>query len=233
MIFLGLLRRFGTALFVVLALNLVLTPPAHAAKKKLKRKAEARRFLGFDSGNQGVGLLVGQPMLARYQYWFNWKRSLFVDVGYDWDRVAIAGASYSFYFYNVDDLWKARSVWNALMFYVGGGLFTGIGVGNADPNDRYQLGVRGYGGVEYLFGGSPWSVKLEVGPKLFVVGRTAAGLQMMLGAVYYFDLGRKRSIPDREFDPPPEVSQEDSRFRGDDAGNDDSRNKDSGDLDFD
>lgn len=192
--------KFARALTYFSVLVCIIATPAdcEAAKRRPKAKRESRRFLGFDEGNAGVGLLVGQPMLVRYQHWFNWKRSLFVDAGYDWEKIAIVGASYSFYFYNVDDLWKAKNIWNSMMFYVGGGVFTGLGVDNPDPNNRYQFGVRGYGGAQYLFGHSPWSIKLEVGPKVFLVGRTAAGLQLMAGVMYYFDMGRKKIAPTPE-----------------------------------
>ncbi|PIT99320.1 MAG: hypothetical protein COT74_09960 [Bdellovibrionales bacterium CG10_big_fil_rev_8_21_14_0_10_45_34] len=164
----------------------------------------AQRFVGFDSGESGVALLVGKPSVVRYTTWANWRQNWNFDVGYDFEQVAIAGVSHAYYFYDVDDLWKrSRRNWNTFLFYAGAGLLSGLGLGTVDTNDKFRLGVRGFGGFEYLFSGGPWSLKGEVGPALYFTGRTTAGIIGMIGVAYYFGssdkvVGKKKARPVRK-----------------------------------
>jgi hypothetical protein len=149
--------------------------------------AEQTRFLGFDSGQKGIGLLAGQPSGLRYVYWLNWKHALFADLVYDFDGIAMAQGSYAFYFYDAKDQWRKKKGSNSFLFYVSPGISAGVRVIGSDTASSVVLGVRGAGGLEYIFGPGSWAARAEIGGNLNLLGRTLASIQGMIGLTYYFD----------------------------------------------
>lgn len=145
------------------------------------------RFLGFDKGQRGVGLLLGKPTGGRYVYWLNWRRSLMGDLVYDFDGILSAQGSYALYFYDAKDQWKRRQRgFNSFLFYAAPGVIIGARVAGTDTASSFVLGLRGAGGLEYIFGRGAWAVRAELAGTLNILGRTLAGVQGMVGITHYF-----------------------------------------------
>ncbi len=63
------------------------------------------RFVGFDEGIQGVGILLGKPAGFRYTYWLNWRRNLMADLAYDFDGILYLNGHYGIYFYDYNSIY--------------------------------------------------------------------------------------------------------------------------------
>lgn len=151
------------------------------------------RFVGFDEGQQGVGLLLGKPTGFRYSYWLNWRRNLMADLAYDFDGILYLHAHYGIYFYNAKDQLKRKQSSNRFLFYVAPGIQAGFRVQGTDKSSSVVLGVRPMGGVEYLFSDAKWSVRAEVGPTVNFIGRTLVGFSGYVGTTYYFGSKKKKA----------------------------------------
>ncbi len=180
-----LIHSFILALVLSLILGFVSSQSA---------QAQQSRFLGFDRGQQGMGLLLGSPSGFRYTYWLNWRHALMGDLVYDFDGILIAQGSYAFYFYDAKDQWRKTRGFNSFLFYLAPGLVTGARVKGTDTASAFILGVRGVGGMEYVFGRGTWAIRAELGGVLNAMGRTFATLQGMAGITYYFG-GAHKSGP--------------------------------------
>jgi hypothetical protein len=145
-----------------------------------------KRPIRFDRDLKGLGLIAGQPLSARYQLWTSWRRAWYYDVGYNFDKAITGSANYTFYFYDVKDLWKSKNKMNALLFFISPGVFAGYRTQTQTSSEQVLLGGRVVGGVEYAFAGRSFSLRAEVGPAVYVFGRTFSGLQGGLGLMYYF-----------------------------------------------
>lgn len=155
---------------------------------------QAKNFEGFEEGQSAVSVFVGQPSFVRLDYWLNWKTALFFDVGYHFDKYFYASADYAFYFYNARDfLKKERNFWNSLLFYAGPGFFGGF-ASEDNADDSFKMGIRLFGGAEYLFAGQKYAIRAELGPTFFLQGDSFIGIQGALGLVYYFGDQSKKSI---------------------------------------
>ena len=164
------------------ALSFLLVP-----SRSFSRDREgATRFLGFDHGRQGVGLILGKPTGFRYSYWLNWKEALLGDLGYDFDGILMGHASYGFYLYDAKDYWKKKKGFNSFLFYVAPGIATGFRIKGSDTASSVIIGARAAGGLEYLFGRGAWSIRGELAGILNFVGRTAADFQGFVGLSYYW-----------------------------------------------
>ena len=131
-----------------------------------------KRFTGFPENLWGYGLNFGEPTGVRANYFLDWKHALNFNVGYSFAKVLTGSANYLWYGYNANDRVLKKDFWNSLIFYGGGGLMAGPGLPGCDTGDKFQLGIQGVGGVEYLFTGSPWSVRREVLPQHLIMGRS-------------------------------------------------------------
>jgi len=145
--------------------------------------------LGYDNGTQGMGLLLGKPSGFRYTYWLGWKRAIFGDLVYDFDGLLITQGSYAFYFFNAKDQLKKKKGFNSFLFYLAPGAIAGTRVSGTDTSSYVVLGLRGVGGMEYVFGRGDWSMRAELGANVNLMGRTFADFQGILGLTYYFDRG--------------------------------------------
>ncbi len=171
---------------IVLVLALLFSTPAFAQKQD-PEFSRSKNFAGFEEGQTAISLFLGQPTFARYDYWLHWRSALFFDFGYHWDRYLYGAINYAYYFYNTRDFLRKRdkNIWNSLLFYGGPGFFTGFSSGqSADTSVR--LGVRIFGGVEYLFDGQKYSLRTEIAPAIYIQGQSAMGVQGMIGLTYYF-----------------------------------------------
>ncbi len=173
--------RNGFFMFLIIAPLLMVGPVW--AQKKVQNQT---RFLGFDNGQQGLGLLVGKPTGLRYTYWLNWRRAMFIDGAYDLDGIVQAQGSYAYYFYDAKDQFKKSRGFNSFLFYVAPGLMTGFRVSGSDQASAFLLGIRGAGGLEYVLGRGTWALRAELGGTINVIGRTFASLQGFLGMTYYW-----------------------------------------------
>jgi hypothetical protein len=71
-------------------------------------------------------------------------------------------------------------------------VFIGPDFSASKSDEKVKLGIRIFGGVEYIFKNSPWSLTAELGPALFIEGDDFMGFQGALGITYYIG-GIKRS----------------------------------------
>ncbi|MCC6276776.1 MAG: hypothetical protein IT289_02545 [Oligoflexia bacterium] len=157
---------------------------------------KSKKFSGYREGTWGLGVIAGEPSLARVQYYSAWKRALSFSAGYSIaNRVVLGSADYLFYFFDAQDRRLSDNFWNSLMLYLGPGVLGGVGVSGSDPNDNYQIGFRGTFGVEYVITQSPWSVNLEVAPTLYAKSKNSFGVGVGIGVLYHF--GGHKSAPSR------------------------------------
>jgi hypothetical protein len=160
--------------------------------------AEPQGFLGFEKDQTSTSFFAGQPVFLRYNKFISWKRAWSVDAGYHFDKYPYFAANYAVYFYNIKDHLKARKdFFNSLLFYAGPGVFVGPDFEEVKSDEKVKLGIRIFGGVEYIFKGSPWSITAELGPALFIEGDDFIGFQGALGLTYYIGGIKKKKIRSR------------------------------------
>lgn len=160
--------------------------------------AEQQGFLGFEKDQTSTSFFAGQPVFFRYNKFITWKRAWSLDAGYHFDGYPYLAANYTVYFYNVKDrLKEQKNFFNSLLFYTGPGVFVGPDFGEAKSDEKVKLGIRIFGGVEYIFKNSPWSITAELGPALFIQGDDFIGFQGALGLTYYIGGIKKKKIKSR------------------------------------
>jgi hypothetical protein len=147
--------------------------------------ASAFHFSGFDEGDKGIGLLLGSPLGLRYESWVDWKRAYLIDAGYGADRALIGSLSHLWSAYDVEDYWRNSGLFNSLIFSYGLGAFFGYRLDTGDKTP-VQAGIKGLVGFQHMFGRGNFSLRVEVGPALAVVGDTAVSVQGSIGLIYYF-----------------------------------------------
>lgn len=148
-----------------------------------------KRFLGFPDNNRGWAFIAGEPIYTRYSLFTNWKRAINFSVGFSFNKLAMVSADHVWYFYDAEDKVRDVDFWNSLLFYLGGGLKLGVGTGGHDPNDNPQIGLRIVTGTEYIFVGSPWSLRFEIVPEINFKGRSAFNIAAGVGITYYMGGG--------------------------------------------
>jgi hypothetical protein len=149
--------------------------------------SRTKKFSGYTAGTWGLGLLAGEPSGARAVYFTGWKQAWSLSTGYSFlNKTVVGSLDYLFYFYSAQDRRVNDSFWNSLLFYLGGGVLGGAGVSGSDPNDSYQVGVRGIAGAEYVITTSPWSLLLEVAPQLYFKAKNSFGVSVVIGMTYHF-----------------------------------------------
>ncbi|MBX9768007.1 MAG: hypothetical protein K2X47_12110 [Bdellovibrionales bacterium] len=166
--------------------------------------ASAFHFSGFDEGDKGIGLLVGSPLGVRYETWADWKRAYVIDAGYGAGKTLIGSFSHLWSAYDVEDYWRSSGLFNSLIFSYGLGAFVGYRI-DAGDKTPLQAGVRGLVGFQHMFGRGNFSLRVEVGPALAVVGDQAVTVQGAIGLIYYFGgpikaRANAKSNADLEFD---------------------------------
>ncbi len=147
--------------------------------------AGAVPFRGFQRGQSSIAIFAGQPTFVRYSKFLNWKRSWSFDAGWHFDKYPYFAGNYTFYFYDVRDRYKNQDFFNKLMFYSGPGVFLGPDFSEKDNDKKIKVGVRLFGGTEYIFLKTNLSLKAELGPALFIEGDKFFGFQAMIGLTYY------------------------------------------------
>ncbi|MBK9294286.1 MAG: hypothetical protein IPM57_07555 [Oligoflexia bacterium] len=171
----------------------------------LARTTQQKRFVGFPESNRGWTFLLGEPIYARYSLFTNWKRAWNFSLGYSFSKLVVGSVDHVWYFYSVDDKVRELDFWNSLLFYLGVGAKAGMGLGGHDPNDNPQLGIRLVSGAEYVFVGSPWSVRLELTPEINLKGRAAFNIAAGVGLTYYIGSVaseiKKKTIKYQDYDP--------------------------------
>lgn len=155
-------------------------------------------FLGFEKDQTSTSFFAGQPLFLRYNKFISWKRAWSVDAGYHFEGYPYFAANYAVYFYNVKDrLKEEQTFFNSLLFYAGPGIFLGPDFAETKSNEKVKLGIRIFGGMEYIFKNSPWSLTAEIGPALFIEGDDFMGFQGALGVTYYIGGIKRRKIKSR------------------------------------
>ncbi len=173
--------------------------------------AKLNRFTGFENGDMGISVLLGQPTQARFVYWEDWKTQWNFGLGYDFNNFVDVEANYALYSYNARDIWKKNRVRNAFLFKYGPGVFVLGRLFGGGGGKSFRAGARAFTGLDYIFGGSRWALNGEIAGLVFAVGDEFLGFQGMVGVTFYFaPLGRrKKNEPnlreDDEFSeaPPP------------------------------
>lgn len=180
-------------------------------------KAAPQGFLGFEPNQTSMSFFAGEPTFFRYNHFISWKRAWSLDAGYHFDNYPYFAANYAVYFYNVKDRLKQHhDFFNSLLFYAGPGLFFGPDFNEEKSDEKVKLGVRAFGGVEYIFKNSPWSITAELGPSFFIEGDDFIGFQGMLGLTYYIGGIKKKRIRARTTiirDTTPSDEEEAKEFR--------------------
>lgn len=141
---------------------------------------------GTNAGDQGYGLIIGNPIGLSGKVWFS-------------DRVAMDGAvginqgdfgvHFSFLFHDFDVLRRMRINQNPdletpVYFGVGPRLIF---------SDNDEFGIRLPVGVSLLPKGTPWEFFVELAPVLRMTPDTGLDGDFALGARYYFDAIRPRN----------------------------------------
>lgn len=161
--------------------------------------AVTQGFNGFEKNQTSMSFFAGQPVFFRYNKFIGWKRAWSVDGGYHFDKYLYLAGNYTVYFYNIKDRLKnEENFFNSLLFYAGPGVFFGPDFGEEKSDEKVKIGVRLFGGVEYIFKDSPWSLNAEVGPAFYIEGdEDFVGFQGMLGITHYIGGIKKRKIKSR------------------------------------
>ncbi|MES2767684.1 MAG: hypothetical protein V4596_00945 [Bdellovibrionota bacterium] len=180
-------------LFVLIVGSIQAAPPENALPQR------KQGFAGFEKGQSAVSFFAGQPTFFRYDKFINWKRAWNIDAGYHFDKYPYFAANYAVYFYNIRDRLKEhQDFFNSLLFYAGPGVFFGPDFGEEKSSEKVKIGLRIYGGTEYIFKNSPWSLKAEIGPSFFIEGDDDfIGFQGMLGVTYYIGGIKTRKLKSR------------------------------------
>lgn len=154
---------------------------------------------------------MGDPLGIQARYFTSWKRALAFMVGYSSAQTLQGTVDYLFYGYNAQDKVIDKDFWNSLIFYGGFGALGGYGLPGADPNNNVQFGLRVVGGIEYIFVGTPWAMRTEIAPELFLKGKNTTGLELGIGITYYWWDGseqtRTRAAPKVRTQPVSTPSQ--------------------------
>ncbi len=152
-------------------------------------------FTGFEKNQSSISFFAGQPTFFRYNKFLDWKNSWSIDGGYHFDEYPYVAGNYTVYFYNVRDrLKKEQSFFNSLLFYAGPGIFIGPDFGEEKSDEKIKLGIRVFGGIEYIFRDTPWSVVAEFAPGMYIEGNEDfIEFQGTIGLTYYIG-GIKKKI---------------------------------------
>jgi hypothetical protein len=131
------------------------------------------------SGDLGVGVVLGEPTGVNFKYWIS--QSSAVDGGAAWsigkhDSLEL----YADYLSHRFDLFKAKTGKLPLHFGLGGRLVL------EDEDDDSRLGVRIPIGLSYLLVDEPLEFFLEIAPILDLVPETKFDLNGGIGVRYYF-----------------------------------------------
>lgn len=133
---------------------------------------------GFDRGQQGLGLMLGQPSGIRYSYFSDPYRALYADLSYEFEAVNLLQGGYVFYFYDASNN-------NPFSFYVTPGLTAGLR-NRSDEAKRTVLGPRVATGFECFIAESNWAARVEVGSYTNLIGQVSIEFQGFVGLTYYF-----------------------------------------------
>jgi hypothetical protein len=133
-------------------------------------------------GDFGLGLVAGEPTGISWKLWSGKERA--------WDgAVAWSFIDDGYLRLHVDYLWHDYQLIEVergqlpVYFGVGGTLWSGQ---RAHYEKRFNLGVRGVAGLEYIFPQAPVDVFLELAPTLGLVPETGFDLQGGIGVRFFF-----------------------------------------------
>jgi hypothetical protein len=191
---------FLSVIFIFIFIVLAVSPVRSMAASG---ETQHYHFSSFKEGEWGLGLFLGDPLGVQTRYFTNWKHAFSFTSGYSSAKTVVLALDYLFYGYSAQDKVRNRDFWNSLIFYGGFGALTGIGAGGNDPTDSFQLGLRAVGGIEYIFVGSPWSLRIESAPELFLKAKNTLGFEVGLGLTYYWGEGKKVRSSFKQRDPSP------------------------------
>lgn len=154
-------------------------------------QAQKKQSFRFHGNLKSASLNMGLPIGIRYKYWRSYKRALAFDLNYvSDDDVLSAQANYFFYKFEAKDKWKKESFWNNAFFYIGPGALIGKGLADASSKNDFQLGIRAFTGMEYLFANSNWGYTVELAGVFFMSGKESVGVQAFIGLNYYWNKRR-------------------------------------------
>lgn len=139
----------------------------------------------------GAGLILGSPTGITAKFWTSRTNAIDLAIGWSnngtWTRF---GEGYTYYFtrtllhIHADYLWHAYHVIRSTLRLP---LYYGLGVhfdsGNTVPT---ALGIRAVGGIDWMPRKVPMDVFFELAPVFFLTPTTGLGLDVGLGARYFF-----------------------------------------------
>jgi len=133
-------------------------------------------------GNFGIGLIAGEPTGISWKLWTGrekaWDGALawsFIDEGY-----LRLHADYLWHDYQLIEVERGQL---PVYFGIGGTLWSGQ---RAHYEKRFNLGVRGVVGMEYIFPEAPVDIFLELAPTLGLVPETGFDVQGGIGLRFFF-----------------------------------------------
>jgi hypothetical protein len=133
-------------------------------------------------GDQGIGIVIGDPTGITYKSWFNSKNAFDVAAAWTVERNDAFHIHASFLHHN-NDFFNPNRGRMPLYFGVGGRLKI--------REDRSNVGVRIPLGTEYLFQGIPVGIFLEVAPIVDLVPSSNFDINSGIGVRYYFKSSSK------------------------------------------
>lgn len=133
-------------------------------------------------GDFGLGLVVGEPTGISWKLWNGKERAWdgavawsFIDEGY-----LRLHADYLWHDYQLIEVERGQL---PVYFGIGGTLWSGQ---RAHYEKRFNLGVRGVAGMEYIFPQAPVDIFLELAPTLGLVPETGFDIQGGIGVRFFF-----------------------------------------------
>lgn len=133
---------------------------------------------GLEDKRFGVGFIIGDPTGLSFKKWISNTEA--IDVAVAWSlkekekfTVQVDFLRHNFKEINIDN--------GEMPFFYGLGSRIEI-----ESDNKSKFGIRGVGGIEYIFQTVPVEVFFEVGPVLELVPKTDISLTGGVGVRYYF-----------------------------------------------
>ena len=175
--------------FKILILILLSTSFAHAAPRPMATGTSSN-----ETGDFGLGLMVGTVISATGKYWLSPKGAVDFGLGFSDRNTTVIYADYLYHLAGI--FGSGTRFGRETSGYFGGGGGLGFWNGSNDNCGRWRcdgqsssasgLFIRGLVGLEWHANPTRFGVFAEVGPSILLVPRTEGSLEFGTGGRYYF-----------------------------------------------